>query len=208
MITKEQCRAARAFLDWSQGDLAKRADLSLPSICAFERGQTKPEVATLNRIKEVLVAQGIEFLGNQGIQKVETPIYYFEGDGWISKLLDDVIHTLKNYEGSKDLLILQADDSKTPPEIRQKIDMIESMGAKVLTLIEEGSQNIKGDPESYRYIPKEYFLNFFCFIYGNNYAICDEIRHKATVHHDVNLAESQRRIFAWLWSVAKPFNRE
>jgi len=208
MITKEQCRAARAFLDWSQGDLAKRADLSLPSICAFERGQTKPEVATLNRIKEVFAAQGIEFLGNHGVRKVDAPVYYFEGDGWYLRLLDDAILKLKNCKGLKDFLILQADDSKTPPEVQARMDAIKSMGADVRLLIEKNNGGIKGNPENYRYIPKEYFLNFCCLIYENNYAICDEINQKATIYHNTNLAESQRRLFEWLWSVAEEIKGE
>jgi transcriptional regulator with XRE-family HTH domain len=38
MITPTQCRAGRALVDWSQGDLAKAAGVSLSSIRDFELG--------------------------------------------------------------------------------------------------------------------------------------------------------------------------
>ena len=38
MIIGEQCRAARALLNWSQQDLTKRASISAVSIRAFEKG--------------------------------------------------------------------------------------------------------------------------------------------------------------------------
>jgi hypothetical protein len=88
------------------------------------------------------------------------------------------------------------------------MDAIKSMGADVRLLIEKNNGGIKGNPENYRYIPKEYFLNFCCLIYENNYAICDEINQKATIYHNTNLAESQRRLFEWLWSVAEEIKGE
>lgn len=38
MLTSEQCRAARALLNWTQNDLAERASISSVSIRAFEKG--------------------------------------------------------------------------------------------------------------------------------------------------------------------------
>jgi DNA-binding XRE family transcriptional regulator len=38
MLTSSQCRAARAFLDWTQSELAKRTSISAVSIRAFEKG--------------------------------------------------------------------------------------------------------------------------------------------------------------------------
>jgi DNA-binding XRE family transcriptional regulator len=38
MISPEQCRAARALLNWTQGELAERVSISAVSIRAFEKG--------------------------------------------------------------------------------------------------------------------------------------------------------------------------
>ena len=38
MLKPSQCRAARALLEWTQNDLAKRTSISAVSIRAFEKG--------------------------------------------------------------------------------------------------------------------------------------------------------------------------
>lgn len=38
MIEASQCRAARAILDWTQGDLSAATGLSVVTIRAFEKG--------------------------------------------------------------------------------------------------------------------------------------------------------------------------
>ena len=38
-LTPEQCRAARAWLDWSQNDLADAANISLSTVRDFEKGR-------------------------------------------------------------------------------------------------------------------------------------------------------------------------
>ena len=42
MLAPEQSRAARAWLDWSQEDLAKRANVSLSTVRDFEKGRRVP----------------------------------------------------------------------------------------------------------------------------------------------------------------------
>lgn len=38
MLSPDQCRAARALLNWTQADLANRVSISAVSIRAFEKG--------------------------------------------------------------------------------------------------------------------------------------------------------------------------
>lgn len=61
MIEPSQCRAARALLEWTQGDLAERASISAVSIRAFEKGG---EMRDSNRklIQLTLEAAGVTFL--------------------------------------------------------------------------------------------------------------------------------------------------
>ena len=56
-----QCRAARALLNWSQEDLARRSKVAKKTIADFERGVTQPRAQTLTRISAFDTA-GIEFL--------------------------------------------------------------------------------------------------------------------------------------------------
>lgn len=41
-MTPEHCRAARGWLDWSQTDLSKRANIGLSTIRQFENGIRTP----------------------------------------------------------------------------------------------------------------------------------------------------------------------
>ncbi|MGN7772197.1 helix-turn-helix domain-containing protein [Phyllobacterium sp. 22552] len=65
MITSEQCRAARALLNWTQADLAERVSISPVSIRAFEKGG---EMRGSNRklIRLTLEQAGITFIAENG----------------------------------------------------------------------------------------------------------------------------------------------
>jgi DNA-binding XRE family transcriptional regulator len=61
MLTPEQCRAARGWLDWSQNVLASKAHVSLSTVRDFEKGRRQPISNNLVAIREALVAGGIWF---------------------------------------------------------------------------------------------------------------------------------------------------
>ena len=65
MITPEQCRAARALLNWTQDELAKSVSVSAVSIRAFEKGG---EMRESNRklLQLTLEAAGVEFIPENG----------------------------------------------------------------------------------------------------------------------------------------------
>ena len=67
MITREQIRAARGLLGWSQSQLAKRAGMSLPTVKRLETG-TGPKVSdeARARIREALEAAGIRLISENG----------------------------------------------------------------------------------------------------------------------------------------------
>lgn len=63
LITGDQCRAARAFLDWSRERLAKEAGISHGTVVAFERSARGSHHLSINAIRSALEAAGIEFRG-------------------------------------------------------------------------------------------------------------------------------------------------
>lgn len=65
-MTKEQCRAARGLLGWSQEDLKKVASVSLGTIAEFEKGTRKPYERTLRDLQKALEDAGIEFIAENG----------------------------------------------------------------------------------------------------------------------------------------------
>lgn len=76
MITSEQIRAARALLRIEQDDLARRAHLSITTIRRIEaaKGAVRVAEATVDRIRQVLEAEGAEFIAD-GVRRRRRPPY-------------------------------------------------------------------------------------------------------------------------------------
>ena len=66
MLTREQCRAGRALLDWLQSELAEAAHLSLSTIRDFEKGRRVPTHNNLVAIKQAMEAAGVQFIPENG----------------------------------------------------------------------------------------------------------------------------------------------
>src|SRR5882724_755072 len=65
-MSPEQCRAARAWLNWSMDDLAARAHVSNSTIRDYEAGRRTPIQNNLDAITRALEAEGIIFAGEPG----------------------------------------------------------------------------------------------------------------------------------------------
>ena len=64
MLAPEQSRAARAWLEWSQTDLAKRANLSLSTVRDFEKGRRTPISNNIEAIRRAFEAEGVDFIND------------------------------------------------------------------------------------------------------------------------------------------------
>ena len=74
-MTPAHCRAARGWLDWSQTDLSKRANIGLSTIRQFENGLRTPIANNMLAMKRafeeagIVLSEepaGIAFKGNPG----------------------------------------------------------------------------------------------------------------------------------------------
>ncbi len=61
-MTPGQCRAARAFLQISQDDLAKAANVGVSTVRDFEVGKRAPIAATQAAMRGALESKGIRFV--------------------------------------------------------------------------------------------------------------------------------------------------
>jgi transcriptional regulator with XRE-family HTH domain len=66
MLTPAQCRAARGLIDWSQLELAERAEVGIVTIRQLEAGNHAPRRATLDVVRRALEAGGVEFIDENG----------------------------------------------------------------------------------------------------------------------------------------------
>jgi transcriptional regulator with XRE-family HTH domain len=61
MLTPEQSRAARGWLDWSQDDLAQQANVSPSTVRDFEKGRRTPIANNLDAIVRAFEGEGLTF---------------------------------------------------------------------------------------------------------------------------------------------------
>ncbi|MCH4091082.1 helix-turn-helix domain-containing protein [Acetobacter sp.] len=65
-ITPGQARAARAFIGWSQDQLAENSGIPKRTIVRFELGEGSPRTSTLDAIRSALETAGVEFIPENG----------------------------------------------------------------------------------------------------------------------------------------------
>jgi ribosome-binding protein aMBF1 (putative translation factor) len=61
MLSPEQSRAARGWLDWSQDDLAKKAQVSPSTVRDFEKRRRVPIANNLDAIVRAFEHEGLTF---------------------------------------------------------------------------------------------------------------------------------------------------
>jgi len=66
-ITGKQIIAARGLLGITQSELAEAADVTKQTILKIEGEQVRPYLSTMDKVRAVLEARGIEFTNGDGI---------------------------------------------------------------------------------------------------------------------------------------------
>jgi transcriptional regulator with XRE-family HTH domain len=66
VLTKTQCRMARAALDWTLRELAARSQVNHVTINRFEKGQAESNPSTLAALRRAFEAAGAEFIAENG----------------------------------------------------------------------------------------------------------------------------------------------
>ena len=62
VVTPEQSRAARGWLGWSQGELARRANVSERTVQVFESGQRMPHANNIAAMRRAIEEAGIRLV--------------------------------------------------------------------------------------------------------------------------------------------------
>lgn len=66
VMTKDQCRAARAFLAWTQDRLTEASGVAKKTIADFEAGKRTPYDRTVADLQRALETAGIQFIPQNG----------------------------------------------------------------------------------------------------------------------------------------------
>lgn len=172
-LTPAQCRAARALLNWSQPNLAKRCGMHVQTISAFESETGTPTRRTLTKITDTLEQGGIEFLPNDGVGRRASPITVYRGTEGFRAFMDDVYEGAKEYGG--DICLLNAKPENWTKWLGQ--EWYENHTKRMQKLLDrinfkvtckEGDTNFIGGKHSeYRWVSKEIWNEQSFYAYGD-----------------------------------------
>ena len=202
MISKEQIRAARAMLGWSQKVLAKECGtVSEPTIKLIESGRINSTENTLGMLQQTFENAGLEFLPQKGVRFRDDYLTVIEkkdeNDNPYVWLMEDIYHTVRGKYG--EALFSYIDQSLSPQDVIDHQIMIRKAGARMRFLIKHGDTHLRYPLDEYRYLPKGHFLNNTIVTYGTKTAYVINRRDRIVIINDPDIAEIRRMEFNLLW---------
>lgn len=170
-ITAAQIRGARGILNWTQGDLAERTEISATSIGSIESGATQPRETTLAVIQKAFEDSGVEFTDNDGLKRRSSEIKVFTGRMGFWEFYDDIYETVKAKNG--EILVSNVDERDFEKWLGDKktehFNRMKALKGKVsykILIREEDTFFLASDYAEYRWISKEYFASVPFYVYG------------------------------------------
>jgi transcriptional regulator with XRE-family HTH domain len=207
-INTAQIRAARGLLNWTQGDLAARTNISTTSIGSIENDTTKPRESTLQLIQKAFEDAGIEFLPASGVRKRDEMIRIIDGADTLDVINDDIFTTLA--AGGGEVLIFGLEERENPrtdeyQKVQDHLDRITSANISERIIIRDGDVNLLAPAEWYRSIADNYFSPYPFFIYGGKIALINwGPPIKAILIESPLFVKTFKSLFEFVWDRAKP----
>jgi transcriptional regulator with XRE-family HTH domain len=174
MITPDQIRAARALKGWSQGELAARTGLAVPTIANIEIGKQEPSVKTMDKIMHAFEINGIEFIADRGVQKRQNQTQVFRGAAELERFYEDIYLSLKS--NNQEVLVGNVDEREFvknlgPDLAKRHMDRMVELDAHYKILLCEGDYYFKGVYADYRWVEEKDFQSIPFYVYGDKLAI-------------------------------------
>jgi len=209
MPTIEQIRAARALLDWSQSDLADKADLSQTGIARIENGTNQPNSKTLDKIMGAFDIADIEFIGATGVKKRSGEIRTLKGADGFKRMMDEVYEAAK--AGDNNICLFNG-----MPEFFQKwlgadgwyamhAERMQKLntGFQLKIIVKKGEKNfIASNFAEYRWFPEDLFKNKTFYAYSDKLAFIDYEESDVVIRimDQADFSESFRVLFNIAWN--------
>lgn len=208
MISLSQMRAARALLNWTQEELAKKSGLSLRALNSIERGLAVPRIDNLRLIQETFERADIEFGENDGVRRrtERLEVIKFEGREYLNQHLLDIMQEVRT-PGSEILFNLHSEEDSA--DLRTDIldEYFIHLTRYRITerlMMATGETYVIGPPPIHRWLKPETFNHVYYVIYGDNVAfqILGE-PHRTIIIRNPGVADMFRRQFEANWAVAE-----
>ena len=207
LITSDQIRAARALKNWSQGELARRAGLAVPTIANIELGKQKPSAETIKAIVQAFENGGIEFTSEEGVKKKTSNIQTYRGKAGFAEFFEDIDGTAESLPGGyfcisnmdeRDFIKWEGQDIQD-----KHTERILNSNIRYKIIIREGDTYMPASPYAeYRWARKDQFYSVPLYIYGDKVGIIgfeDDDVHVFVIQH-AYIADLCRRQFEEMWN--------
>lgn len=200
MLSREQIRAARAWLNLGQQEIADAINISGQTISDIENERTNPKAAILEKLQSFFEIRGLEFTSDGGIKKSQNLVKIYEGADCYVRLLDDAHRVLAPKKG--EICFLGADETRSPPHVIKKFREMRIDGIRMRSLIKDGDTYIMGKPDEYKWMNDELFVDSDVKIIFANYVAylvswLDTSR--VIVILDESIAQENQRTFDYIW---------
>ncbi len=199
MITREQIRAARAWLNIGQQDVAAGIGVSSQTISDIENERTNPKASILADLQNFFEMKGIEFLEDGGVRKSKNFVKVYEGTDCYLRLLDDAHEVLAK---GGEFLKSAADERRSSKLVIEKLNAMRQDGIAMRGLMRNGDTHLMGPLEEYRWMGDELFTDGDVkVIYGDRvgYLITWLEVPKTIIIQDKTIAEEAKRYFEYVW---------
>ncbi len=207
MITREQCRAARGLLGWTQQDLADNAGMSKTAVNNYERGMHDIRADSLTAIRDAFERFDIEFVGDYGVQQRRDTVKILRGEDALPLLWDDIFESLKGKGG--EVLIANLDERRSegdhPDQLAQHLKRLKAHGITERLLVCEGDTYFLQPASCYRWLPKEvYEASMTSFIYSDKMALQLWRESMIILVQSPAAHNAEKQRFEFLWRSSRP----
>ncbi|MFY9286900.1 MAG: helix-turn-helix transcriptional regulator [Alphaproteobacteria bacterium] len=209
-LTARQISAAMALVGMTQDDLASAADMARPSLNRILNEEAVAKDDTLRKIRLALEAQGVEFIGNVGVQWAQHQVKTLSGIDGLKAFFDDVRSVAK--VSDEEICICGFSEDYFEKKLGNFIDYQRSEMAsyekvQMRCLVEEGDTSLGASSYcEYRWQEKENFSNVPFYIYGDRTAIIATSAPEdplILLIRNPAISEAYRRQFGAMWNAAK-----
>jgi DNA-binding XRE family transcriptional regulator len=157
MISREQIRAARAWLNLGQQDVAQGIGVSSQTISDIENERTNPKASILADLQNFFEIKGIEFLEDGGVRKSKNFVKVYEGVSCYIDFLNDAHTLLAPKKG--EIFFSGANERRSPDFIIEKFRSMRADGISMRSLINKGDTYYMGEQKEYRCISESLYID-------------------------------------------------
>lgn len=154
IILPRQIRAARALLDWTTEDLARRVGISKSAVSYIESGKNKPSGETLEAMIRAFLTEGVFFTA-QGVELRDGFIERLEGKDGYMTVLEHARQVLQ-FQKSPEILFHCAVEDDLFDQALALEHAMRAEGVRIRKTVSGSGCKNPGFIADYRRIPEDY----------------------------------------------------